>query len=232
MSPHIRAVLLDIDDTLLDTKAVMTRAAGRLIGEIWPEAGDRSPALGARYHADPGGFFPRYTTGELAFAEMRRLRLAETARHAGLPWSSDRFDAFEARWAEAFADGTRAFDDVRPFLARCREAGLRVGALTNSSAAFTAVKLRATGLEDAFAALATTDTLGFGKPDPRAFHEACRLLGSEPGETAYIGDALEVDAIAASAAGLRGIWLDRLGRPDAAPESVIRIASLDEAPLA
>lgn len=214
-----RALLLDIDDTVLDTKAAMTRAAALLIGEIWPEAAERREELGARYHADPGGFFARYTSGELAFARMRELRLQETAEHAGLSWSREHSDAFEAAWPGAFSTGTEVFDDVRPLLERCAARGIRVGALTNSSTTFTELKLRATGLADAFAAVATTDTLGFGKPDPRAFHEACRLLGSDRAETAYVGDALEVDAVAANAAGLRGIWLDRRGRREAEAEA-------------
>ena len=43
------------------------------------------------------------------------------------------------------------------------------------------------------------------------FVEACRRLGTEPGRTAYVGDELDVDARAAVAAGLRGIWVDRPG---------------------
>jgi putative hydrolase of the HAD superfamily len=32
-----------------------------------------------------------------------------------------------------------------------------------------------------------------------------------PGDAAYVGDRLHTDAIGATAAGLRGIWIDRLG---------------------
>ena len=36
-------------------------------------------------------------------------------------------------------------------------------------------------------------------------------MGSEPARTAYVGDDLVVDALAAREAGLAGIWLDRRG---------------------
>ena len=49
------------------------------------------------------------------------------------------------------------------------------------------------------------------KPDPRIFHHACDRLGLAPREVAYVGDRRETDAVAASDAGLRGIWLDREG---------------------
>ncbi|MDF2808213.1 MAG: haloacid dehalogenase, partial [Cellulosimicrobium sp.] len=51
----------------------------------------------------------------------------------------------------------------------------------------------------------------FGKPDPRVFAEACARLGTDPARTAYVGDELDVDARAARAAGLVGVWLDRPG---------------------
>ena len=57
--------------------------------------------------------------------------------------------------------------------------------------------------------MVTRDTLGFGKPDARAFHNACALLGSVPAQTVYVGDDIEIDAIAAQAAGLRALWLQR-----------------------
>lgn len=209
------AVLLDVDDTLIDTRAAMSAAGGVAARAAWPDLDDdTASAFGVRYHADPGGFFPRYTTGELTFEQMRDARLRETAGHHELAWADGEqgsYAAFEAAWPDAFRSSVALFDDVLPFLESCRSAGLLVGALTNSSQTFTELKLEAVGLADAFTAVATTDTLGFGKPDPRAFHRACELLGADPATTVYIGDDLEVDARAATAAGLHGIWLDRRG---------------------
>jgi putative hydrolase of the HAD superfamily len=84
--------------------------------------------------------------------------------------------------------------------------------------------------------LVGVDTLGVGKPDPRVFAEACRRLGTAPGRTAYVGDELDVDARAATAAGLLGIWLDRPGiglkgtaRLEPVPGEIV-IRSLDALP--
>ncbi|AKT52286.1 HAD family hydrolase [Arsenicicoccus sp. oral taxon 190] len=222
-----RALLLDIDDTLLDTRGAMSRAAASVIGEVWPGSVERAEELGRRYHADPGGFFGGYTRGELTFEAMREARLREVAGHAGLAWADTSFAEFEERWPAAFRAGTTAFDDVERLLERALVDGLLVGALTNSSQSFTELKLEAVGLSAAFGAVATTDTLGYGKPHPRAFHEACRLLGSQPGETLYVGDDLAVDAQAAQAAGLRGVWLDRRGEWAGEDVGVAVVASLD-----
>nr|WP_082570968.1 HAD-IA family hydrolase [Cellulomonas sp. Root485] len=78
---------------------------------------------------------------------------------------------------------------------------------------------------------------GFGKPDPRVFVEACRRLGTAPERTAYVGDELDVDAVAARAAGLLGIWVDRPGArrlpltdAEIAAADVVTIESFDQLP--
>ena len=77
--------------------------------------------------------------------------------------------------------------------------------------------------------LGCIDDLGFGKPDPRIWHLACERLGVPPGRTAYVGDELDIDARAACAAGLRGVWLDRHASGDR-PRDVPVITDLRQLP--
>jgi putative hydrolase of the HAD superfamily len=98
--------------------------------------------------------------------------------------------------------------------------------LTNSTRVDTAIKLEALELAARFdQVVVTTDTLGFGKPDPRVYLEACRLVDAEPARAACIGDSLEWDVVGAIAAGLRGIWLDRAGT---GAVGHVTVRSLDE----
>ena len=43
--------------------------------------------------------------------------------------------------------------------------------------------------------------------------EGVRRLGTGPGETLYVGDNRLLDAEGSTAAGLRGVWLNRAGEP-------------------
>jgi putative hydrolase of the HAD superfamily len=116
---------------------------------------------------------------------------------------------FEREYEPAFRANVRCFDDVALLLAWVSAARVPVGILTNSGDHYTQVKLELSGLAEAFTVVVTRDTLGFGKPDPRAFHRACRELGRAPGDTVYLGDHLSVDAADATEAGLYGVWLQR-----------------------
>jgi len=208
--PAITAVLLDVDDTLIDTRAAMVAAGEAAVAGLWPQAGPEvHHAAAVRFHADPGGLFLRFAAGELSFPEMREARIGDLLEFFSLTATGEVLLRFEEIYGLAFAASVRLFDDVVPFMEAASRVGTPMGLLTNSSSVYTSQKLELTGLAGVFDAVATRDTLGFGKPDARAFHHACGLLGTAPAETLYVGDHLEIDAIAARDAGLPAVWLQR-----------------------
>lgn len=208
---HVTGVLFDADDTLYDTRSAMHVAGAVAAGQLWPSADpDRVDVAGVRFRDDPEGWFAAYTRGELEFAEMRQRRVGEIGRWLGdgdevLP------EEFFAIYEPAFHEALEGFGDVRPTVESLRAAGLAVGVLTNSSGDYTATKLSAAGLDGVFDVICSRDTLGFGKPDPRAFREACRQLGTSPSTTLYVGDELHSDPLGAAGAGMPAAWLVRDG---------------------
>lgn len=234
MRPVTAALLLDLDDTLIDTKTAMVSAGAVAVARVWPEAGDEvHRAAGVRFHDDPAGFFERFATGELSFAEMREARVADLVKAFSFTAIKDAISRFEDVYAPAFFANVRLFDDVLPLISAAAAVGIPLGLLTNSASDYTQRKLETAGLEGVFAVVATRDTLGFGKPDPRAFRHACELLRAAPNETLYVGDHVEIDAIAAKDAGLYAVWLrrdqgDRAGARLADAHGIRVVGSLTE----
>lgn len=220
------ALLLDVDDTIVDTQEAMVVAGTEAAAAIWPHRAAEHRAMAQRYYDDPERWFPRYASGDVAFEAMRAGRLTEVATAFGLEIPSGAHRAFEEAYAPAFRGAQRLFPDVPDLLAAAEGEGLPVALLTNSAHAPTRVKLEALDLIERFDVVVTTDTLGFGKPDPRVYLEACRLLAAEPGRVVCIGDNVEWDVLGAEAAGLRAVWLDRTGRGTTHPVTSVR--GLDE----
>ena len=221
-----RAILLDVDDTIVDTQQAMVEAGTHAAAAIWPHRPHDHRAMAQRYYDDPQRWFPRYASGDVDFDAMRAGRLAEVASAFGLDVPRDAHRSFEDAYAPAFRSAQRLFPDVPDLLSAAERAGLPVALLTNSAFAPTRVKLEALDLVERFDVVVTTDTLGFGKPDPRVYLEACRLLDSPPHRVVCIGDSLECDVLGARAAGLRAIWLDRTGM--GTTEAVAAVRALDE----
>ncbi len=204
----------------------MHTAGAAAAAAAWPSADPARIVLaGKRFRDDPGGHFRAYTAGARSFAAMRRARIDDVAAWLGVPAGEDAAETFGSAYDLVFLEVLRPFADARACVERLREAGIAVGLLTNSGGDYTAVKLAATGLDDLCDVVCTRDTLGFGKPDPRAFHEACRRMGVAPGESAYVGDEVVPDALGAHRAGLAALLLVRDEQPDpAALEEVSRHA--------
>ena len=164
------ALLLDVDDTIVDTQEAMVVAGNEAAAAIWPHQGAEHRAMAQRYYDDPERWFPRYApSGDVAFDAMRAGRLAEVAGAFGLEIPSGAHRAFEEAYAPAFRGAQRLFPDVPGLLAAAEGQGLPVALLTNSAHAPTGVKLEALDLVERFDVVVTTDTLGFGKPDPRIY---------------------------------------------------------------
>jgi putative hydrolase of the HAD superfamily len=222
----IRALVLDVDDTIVDTEGAMVQAGTVAAAAVWPEWQGEHRAVAQRYYDDPERWFQRYAAGDVGFDAMRAGRLGEVARALGLDLPEGAHRRYEDAYAPAFRSAQRLFPDVPDLLEAAQGRGLPVALLTNSAHAPTRVKLEALGLHDRFDVVVTTDTLGFGKPDARVYLEACRQVGAEPGEVVCLGDSLEWDVLGARAAGLRAIWLDRAGAGTAQPVPSVR--GLDE----
>ncbi|MBO0925133.1 HAD family hydrolase [Cellulomonas sp. zg-ZUI199] len=234
----VDGVLFDIDDTLVETRAAFRVALATVLARYAPGVDvDRALAL---WRADAGQHYRAYTRGELTFHEQRRTRANELHATLGGPALDEAgYRDWSALFDEAFASAWSAHADADPVLARLLDAGIRIGALSNARQDLQTTKLARAGLGERLEVLVGVDTLGFGKPDPRVFLEACRRLGTAPARTAYVGDELDVDAVASRQAGLVGVWLDRPGprrvpvtEAEVTQAEVIVIRSLDELPAA
>jgi putative hydrolase of the HAD superfamily len=231
----VDGVLFDVDDTLVDTRGAFAHAFEAVGERYLPHLpASRRHELVAAWRADPLHRFAAYTRGEVGYEEQRLARAQDLHGAFGGPtlddetfpeWNSVFESAFSAAWA-ALPDASGVVDELLA-------TGVVVGALTNAAVAYQTRKLERAGLGSRVPLLVGVDTLGVGKPDPRVFLEACRRLGTDPARTAYVGDELDVDAVAAREAGLVGVWVDRPGarrRPvsdvDVAAAGVLVVTSL------
>jgi putative hydrolase of the HAD superfamily len=93
-------------------------------------------------------------------------------------------------------------------------------------------KLNYSGLARYFKAIIISGEVGFGKPDPHIFELALGQLAVALESAVMVGNSLARDIIGAQQAGIKGIWLNRSGvnLPESAPADA-QIKTLDELPL-
>lgn len=213
---RVRAVFFDIDDTLVDFDG----AARLAFHTVFGKAADYQAwtLLTRSWHER----FP----GELTWEAMRIGRTSAFCEAIGLRRDPR---VVEARRVALLERSYSLFPDVVGCLATLRRAGLCVGAITNSDPDHQRRKLRAVGLSDALDVVVASGQVGAAKPRRAIFDHACATLGVPAATAVHIGDRLDLDARAAVAAGLRGVWLDRRGLSDGRCDVPV-VAGLDELP--
>ena len=221
----VEAVFFDIDDTLVDGTAATRAGALGMFDRYRDRWSESDECLMQRWDALLEHHFDRYLRGETSFVGQGRARIRGlfglTAGQMPDPEADEVFAVYSALKERAWT----LFPDVVDALEAlsCR----RLGVISNGSSARQRQKLASLGVLDRFAVVVISEDLGAAKPHPRIFQAACQGVGASPSACLHVGDRLDVDALGARDAGLRGVWLDRAGKGDG-PSSVTTIARLTE----
>ena len=180
---RVRAVLFDLDGTLIDSAPDLGAAADqmRVSRGLAP-----LPLASYRHMAGSGA------RGMLAVAFGFGTDHPE---YDGL--REEFFGHYEARMTQL----TRPFDEVDTLLGALEAAGLPWGVVTNKAERFTLPLAAALPLLGGARALVCGDTTPHPKPHPAPLLEAARRLGLEPSDCIYVGDD-ERDIRAGRAAGM------------------------------
>jgi putative hydrolase of the HAD superfamily len=83
----------------------------------------------------------------------------------------------------------------------------RLALLTNGAPDLQREKISASGLESFFNGIAVSGEHGIGKPKPEIFHRLLDELGVTPSEALMVGNSLERDIAGARNAGIRSVWI-------------------------
>ena len=200
---QIRAITLDLDDTVWPITPVMVRAE-QVLAE-WlranaPRTAERWPLERMREMRDA----VNREHPDLAhdFTRQRLIALERMFEDAGddVALAQPAFDAFFAARCEVehYADSLEALDRLA--------ARVPLAALSNGNADLSRI-----GLMHVFRFQLGAREHGRAKPDPSIFHAACERLGVPPDEVLHVGDDIEMDVLGAHRAGLRACWINRAG---------------------
>jgi phosphoglycolate phosphatase len=201
MSRDFRAVLFDLDGTLLHTAPDLAAAANRMLGEL---------GLPLREPDEIATFIGK------GLPVLVHRALAGTLEGVAEPALFARaLPIFERCYAEESGRRARVFPGVVEGLERMRDLGLPLGCVTNKAGRFTRDLLERTGLARFLECVVSGDTVARKKPDPLPILYACERLGTEARMTLVIGDSLN-DVRAARAAGCR-VWCVPYGYNEGRP---------------
>jgi HAD superfamily hydrolase (TIGR01509 family) len=181
----VRAVIFDVDGTLVDSLAAYRVVAERAAAPYGLTIGDAvvREALNTTRPFWDIAVPPDFADRAAAVKMMRR----EAAR----------------LWPDVLREHARLCSDVESVLAHLRDDGVKLGIMTGSRRGSLDALERA-GLLELFDAVVTAEDVVRRKPDPEGLLTCAAKLGISPGDAAYIGDS-PLDVEAAHAAGMKAV---------------------------
>lgn len=196
----IRAVLFDLDGTLVDSAPDL----GHAINLMRERRGQPPlPAWAIRAQASHGAqalikLGCGVAQGDSGFSELRQEFMAIYSAH--------------------LAEQSTLFPGMDRLLAELECRAIPWGVVTNKPACLTDPLLEQLGLSGRSACVVSGDTCTRPKPAPEPMLHACRLVAAEPADCLYVGDA-ERDVLAARAVAMPVVvalygYLSEADQPD------------------
>ena len=140
-------------------------------------------------------------------------------------------------YAENTSGRSSLYPGVAEGVAYLKQAGFRLGCVTNKAEQFTVPLLKDLGIYDNFEVVVSGDTLPKKKPDPMPLLHAAEVMGVKAEQSMMLGDSMS-DVKAARAAGFQIVCMSygynhgidiRDSNPDAVIDSMAELQGLLEA---
>jgi putative hydrolase of the HAD superfamily len=192
--PMIRAVLFDLDETLI----LRSGAIRAFIAEQYRKFADRLGGIDAASYTSR--FLDMEDNGRIGKDKL----YPDFVRALGITGVTpdELLEDYRVHYPEFASPSPGAIETVKAVKAD----GRKIGIVTNGNERVQLAKLASIGLSDILDVVVISEAVGLKKPDPAIFALAVEKLGVPAGETLFVGDNPEVDIVGAAAAGLQTAW--------------------------
>ena len=189
----IKAVLFDLDNTILDRSKTFRNFAASFVRTWCVRVEETDRLIDRIIELDQDG----YKEKTELFGEL----LEE------LPWKErpgldELMDYYRVHYVRNAMLADRAMEVLRQLKTK-----YRIGLITNGRTDIQYGKIDRLEIRDLFECILVSEEAGVKKPDPRIFEMAVERLKVRPEECVYIGDHPRNDIEGAAKAGMRTVWI-------------------------
>ena len=204
-------VLIDVDGTLVDSVPDLAYCVNEMMKQLaMPTHGEDKV---------------REWVGNGVERLVRRALIGQLDGEPDETLYEKAYPIFLELYAENTSKRSKLYPGVQEGLSYLKDAGYRMGCVTNKAEQITVPLLKELGVYDDFEIVVSGDTLPKKKPDPQPLLHVAEFFGVEPERALMIGDSVS-DVTAARAAGFQIVCMSYgynhgMDIRDADPDAVI-----------
>jgi len=199
--PPIRAVIVDLDGTMVDTLGDFQVALNGMLAELRLPAVER---LSVELAVGKGSehLVRTVLAQQLALPGAGLSSAKAPLRPTGEHLVGRALERYQYHYRQSNGLHAEVYPGVVEGLAMLKAKGLALACLTNKPLEFAQTLLKKKTLDGYFSQVFGGDSFERKKPDPLPLRKTCEALGADPAQTLMVGDS-QNDALAARAAGCR-----------------------------
>lgn len=200
-----KAILLDFDDTLIDTQGYATKCLEQLyITHELNKFFETSESFIDTYHLHIGKLWEDYALGKIDKQTLLKTRFDKTFESFGYV-SPDFLEELNDDFVKSVVKNNIYIDGAKEIMEYLKSK-YPIAMLSNGFSEMQYDKLNNVGFTDYFDHVILSDVVGVNKPHPAIFNYALQKLGVGAHETIMIGDNYLADIKGAMNSNIDQIW--------------------------
>ena len=214
-----KAIIFDLDDTLIDRKAAIKAYSKVFVDSHFPcmDICRRAHMITDMINNDSNGYINR--------EEFYKILIERWDWPDAPP-----IKFLEEEWNNEFPKQAVPKDNMDFVLDELKRKTYKIGLITNGHSLFQNRKIDVIGIRSKLDDIIISKEVMLTKPDPEIFYLACRNLDMQPEEIIFVWDNLCNDVYGSINAGMTAVWLNNVEAYDEIEENAncIRIRHLIE----
>ena len=221
----MRALLLDLDDTLLDFHAAERHALSFALSSLGIPPKEEYIAAYSKLNHE---MWQKMEAGGLTKERLRKTRFPIFLESMGLSADGQKMaQTYEAQ----LTDCAFTVEGAIPTLDVLKK-DYALYAVSNGTSAVQRNRIAKSGLQPYFQGVFLSEEIGYAKPAKEFFSAVFQVIPFAPNQTVIVGDSLSADILGANNFGIRSVWLNRFGRKnDTGVKVSVELRNICDLPL-
>jgi len=204
----IKAVLFDLDDTILNTRDAQANAICDFKGLFSEFNSISKEKFREEWDKITEKCYEEYLNNEYSFKRLRIQRMKKLFLKYGTSISDEEAKNRFKEYLEIYKKNWMLFTDSEEIIKEMKSK-YKIAILSNGDSNYQREKIQKVGLNKYFSDIFISGDLGFEKPKKEVFEIASKKINVPIENCVMVGDKYKVDIEGSTNAGMSAIWVNR-----------------------